>query len=117
MTARLIICETCSRDGFAPVNGKKCGEQLADLVKERASGITVETYACLMGCDRACNIALQEEGKIGYVLGKFDPEPEAAEAILEYADKYQNSETGRVPYREWPEAIKGHFEARIPPAE
>ncbi|MEM9715752.1 MAG: DUF1636 domain-containing protein [Pseudomonadota bacterium] len=117
MGTRLIICDTCNRDGCEPVNGKKCGEQLADKVEARAEAIKVERHSCLMGCNRACNIALQEDGKISYVLGQFEPTDDAAEAILEYAMKYQASETGRVPYKEWPEGIKGHLTARIPPAE
>ena len=32
-----------------------------------------------------------------------------------YAEKHAESETGQVPFREWPQAIKGHFVTRHPP--
>ena len=48
-------------------------------------------------------------------LGGFDPEPEAASGIVAYAMAHAGSETGQVPYREWPQAIKGHFVTRHPP--
>ena len=114
MTTRLIICDTCKREGHAPVGGKTCGEQLARLVEERNSDLTIQRHSCLMGCERACNIAIQEDGKIAYVMGQFSPTEDDADAILEYATQYSASETGRVPYREWPEGVKGHFVARIP---
>jgi len=116
MPSRLIICDTCKREGQEIEGGKTCGERLADLVEATESKLRIERHSCLMGCERACNIAIQEDGKIAYVIGRFDPTKDAAEAILEFASKYQASETGRVPYREWPEGIKGHFVARIPPA-
>lgn len=68
-----------------------------------------------MGCDFACNVTLQNSDKISYAIGMFEPTQEAAEAILDYADKYIESETGQVPYRTWPQGIKGHFRARTYP--
>ena len=115
MAARLIICDTCKREGIAPLDGKTCGEQLADLVENLDTQIEVVRHSCLMGCDRACNIALQQEGKLTYVLGQFDPSVEAAQGIIDYALLYQASEEGRVPYKQWPQEVKGHFVARIPP--
>ncbi|MEO1562147.1 MAG: DUF1636 domain-containing protein [Pseudomonadota bacterium] len=116
MSARLIICNTCKRDREAPrLDGKTCGEELAEQVKKIAGDLRVEQQSCLMGCERACNIALSAPGKLSYVLGKFDPTEDAATAIVEYARLYQASETGQVPYRTWPEGVKGHFVARIPP--
>jgi predicted metal-binding protein len=45
------------------------------------------------------------------------PTGEGARIILDYFLKYLQSETGTVPYRTWPEGIKGHIIARIPPFE
>lgn len=114
MPARLIICDTCKREGAAPVNGQTCGEQLAALIEAQDTNLEVERYSCLMGCERACNIALQEDGKISYVLGQFEPSLDAAISIIEYGELYAQSETGRVPYKEWPAGVKGHFTARVP---
>lgn len=118
-TAVITVCETCS---FAPDektrDGVTGGEVLAGLVEAVAAGrpgLAVRRHACLMGCERHCNVAVSAPGKVSYVLGRFEPVAESAEAVVAYAEKYAASETGVVRYREWPEGVKGHFTARIPP--
>jgi predicted metal-binding protein len=54
-------------------------------------------------------------GKLNYTLGAFEPDATSAEGIVAYAVAHAESETGRVPFREWPIAIKGHFVTRHPP--
>jgi len=49
------------------------------------------------------------------VLGDFTPDEDAARAILEYAARHAESEHGRVPFKEWPQGVKGHFITRTPP--
>lgn len=89
---------------------------LAEHVEALApQGISVRRKSCLMGCDRHCNIAIQAGGKLSYVMGKFTPDAEAAQAIVDYAQAYAESESGQVPYKQWPQGVKGHFVARIPP--
>jgi predicted metal-binding protein len=68
-----------------------------------------------MGCDHSCNIAIQAAGKLAYTLGRFEPTLEAAEGIVAYAQGHAASDTGQVPYRDWPQAVKGHFITRHPP--
>lgn len=119
MTTTIFVCDTCS---YAP--GQKTspdnqtgGEMLAQMVEEIADGsdaIQVRRQSCLMGCDRHCNTAISADGKLTYVLGMFKPSQESAEAIVEYANLHANSETGRVPFKQWPQGVKGHFVARIP---
>ena len=119
MTATLTICETCGYSKDEKIrDGKTAGEVLGDLALAMAQDgpVEVRRHPCLMGCDHPCNVSLQAPGKISYVLGGFDPTPENAEALLEYSAKFAASETGQVPYREWPQLVKGHFIARIPPA-
>lgn len=96
--------------------GKTGGEILAEHVERYATDkdVTVKRQSCLMGCERHCNIAIQAEGKLTYVLGKFDPNEISAEAIVEYAERHAESESGQVPYKQWPQGVKGHFVARIP---
>jgi predicted metal-binding protein len=81
----------------------------------RNAGVAVRGTACLMGCEHGCNLAISAPGKITYVLGRFDGSAEDAEAVAEYAAKHGTSDTGTVPYREWPQGVKGHFIARVPP--
>lgn len=120
MTTWITVCDTCKRDGWdASTATTTDGEALAELVEAAAklSDADVQTrrVSCLMGCSHGCNIAVQGPGKLAYTLGRFEPVPEAAEAILDYAARHSASETGQVPYREWPEGVKGHFVTRHPP--
>ena len=68
-----------------------------------------------MGCSHGCNVAIQAPGKLAYTLGRFDADQDAAEAIVEYAELHANSETGQVPFKQWPQGVKGHFVTRHPP--
>lgn len=119
MTTWITICDTCKREGWE--NGDQAhtdGESLATLIETAAlgmSGIRTRRISCLMGCKKACNVAIQGADKLNYTLGEFEPTQEAAEGIVAYATAHAQSETGQVPFRTWPQAIKGHFVTRHPP--
>ena len=49
------------------------------------------------------------------VAGGFTPARETAEAILGWFDLHGASETGEVPFKSWPQAMRGRFIARFPP--
>lgn len=123
MTSVITICDTCKRedwDARAAQNGleQTDGEVLAALVEAAAEGVAgVETrrHSCLMGCSHGCNVALQAPGKLTYTLGKFETTAEAAAGIVGYAALHAESASGQVPFKQWPQAIKGHFITRIPP--
>ena len=51
------------------------------------------------------------------MLGRFDGTQEDAEALVDYATKFGESESGAVPFRQWPQGVKGHFVARVPPLD
>jgi predicted metal-binding protein len=96
------------------------GERLADLIEatmdqRSVPSIKTRRVSCLMGCSHGCNVAIQASGKLAYTLGKFEPSQDSAEAIIGYADLHQQSDSGQVPYRQWPEGVKGHFITRHPP--
>ncbi len=113
----ITVCDTCNyAPGQKMLDDKTGGEILAGHVERLAAekGIEVRRVSCLMGCERHCNVAIQEAGKLTYVLGKFTPDAEAAAAIIEYAERHGESETGQVPFKQWPQGVKGHFVARVP---
>ncbi|MBJ3763634.1 DUF1636 domain-containing protein [Maribius pontilimi] len=117
-TTWITICDTCKRDGWdAGGAGQTDGEVLAALVERAAEGRGVRTrrVSCLMGCSHGCNVAIQAAGKLAYTLGKFAPEPGDAQAIVDYAALHAESDCGQVPYRQWPQGVKGHFITRHPP--
>jgi len=118
MTTWITVCDTCKCDGWeAGETGQTDGERLAEMVEALATNGQVKTrrVSCLMGCKHGCNVAIQANGKLAYTLGRFDPEEDAAEAIVDYAALHAQSATGQVPFREWPQGVKGHFVTRHQP--
>lgn len=120
MTTWITVCDTCKRDDWNPTgsNPNTDGENLAGMVETAAHGhdsIETRRVSCTMGCKRACNITIQAEGKLCYTLGEFAPDAEAAQAIVDYAALHAQSDRGQVPYRQWPEGVKGHFVTRMHP--
>jgi predicted metal-binding protein len=115
----ITVCTTCrTADKRERVEDRSCGEALlADVVRAARglAGLRVRGVACLMGCDHGCNVAISDAGKMAYVLGRFQPAGEDAAAIVAYALRHRESASGVVPYREWPQGVKGHFVARVPP--
>lgn len=116
----ITVCDTCRRAERKELKDEpSCGETLLAAVRtaaeEAGDAVEVRQVSCLMGCERACNVAISAPGKLTYVLGRFDPTAEAAGGIVDYAQGHSASDTGAVPFRQWPKPVKGHFVARIPP--
>ncbi len=120
-TTWITVCDTCKRPGW--LAGTTDGEALAGLVEAAAAtgdphdtaAPRVRRVSCLMGCDRACNVAVQAEGKFAYTLGGFEPDAAVAQGIVDWARLHGDSATGVVAYRQWPAEVKGHFVTRHPP--
>ncbi len=119
----VVACNTCrhSADAREDVAGMRGGQRLVALlrtVKEsdpRYARVAVQEMPCLFACSDFCTVHLRAPDKVGYVLGRFTPDEEAARAILDYAVEYAASEHGRVPFANWPQGVKGHFITRSPP--
>ena len=118
MTTTIFVCDTCAFQLGEKVgpDGRTGGEILAAEIERLAEGdgIEIRRQSCLMGCDRHCNTAITAPGKLTYVLGMFTPTEASARGVVEYAKLHAESETGRVPFKQWPAEVKGHFVARIP---
>lgn len=118
--ASIVVCSTCrfSQEARENEEGKRGGallmEELQAVVPE--ADFSVQPMPCLFACSCFCTVHLRAPGKVGYVLGGFAPDREAAEAIAAFFEHYRKSEEGVVPFREWPEGVKGHFIVRVPPA-
>ncbi|WP_443971103.1 DUF1636 domain-containing protein [Sphingobium sp. CR28] len=119
----IIICNTCrhSANEREDADGRRGGARLAEALRRIMAqssghdGIAMEEMACLFACGDFCTVHLRASEKIGYILGRFEPTDEAAQALLDYAKAYAASAEGQVPFREWPDGVKGHFIARTPP--
>lgn len=120
----VVACNTCRRsaDARAGADGVTGGAALVAALRAvrdgdpAYAGVAVQEMPCLFACDQFCTVHLRAPGKVSYVLGRFSPDMDAARAILDYAVAYAASAEGQVPYREWPEGVKGHFITRAPPA-
>lgn len=119
MTTWITVCETCKTPDWQPGGaGLTSGEAFAALIEAAAAphaALATRRHACLMACETPCAAALQSPGKMGYALAGFAPEPGMAEALVAYALHHAQSTSGVVPWSAWPEAVKGRFQARLPP--
>jgi predicted metal-binding protein len=119
----VVACSTCrhSADAREDGEGVRGGARLAAALHAvhasdpRYAEVAVQEMACLFACKDFCTVHLRAPGKVSYVLGRFQPDEDAARAILDYAVHYAASEHGRVPFGQWPEGVKGHFITRSPP--
>ena len=120
----LVICSTCkySAESKTGPDGRIGGEMLIaemqGLLAERGRDVeTVQTQACLWNCSRPCSVVIRDDERFSYVTGGNAPTREQAEAILEWYDAHGATETGEVPFKLWPQAMRGHFIARMPPVK
>jgi predicted metal-binding protein len=120
----IVACNTCrlSEAEREDALGVRGGARLVAALRAvqasdpRYAAIAVQEMPCLFACQDHCTVHLRAPGKIGYVLGRFAADEEAARALLDYALLYAESEHGRVPFSLWPQGVKGHFLTRMPPA-
>ena len=120
----LVICSTCkfsTESKFAP-DGRTGGEHLisamdAVLAEQGRSDVQVQTQICLWNCSRPCSVVMRDDERFSYVTGGNAPTKAQAEAILEWFDAHSKTETGEVPFKLWPQAMRGHFIARMPPVK
>ncbi len=119
----IVACNTCrhSQEAREDEGGVRGGVRMVEALQAargsdpRYAGIAVQEMPCLFACTEFCTVHLRAPGKVGYVLGRFVPGEEAATALLDYAVHYAASEHGRVPFKQWPQGVKGHFITRTPP--
>lgn len=121
--ASVVVCSTCrlSAGSREDETGRRGGALLAEALRQvqgsdpAYAAVAVQDMPCLFACERHCTVHVRGTGKVGYVLGGFEPGEEAARAILDYAARHAASEEGVVRYADWPQGVKGHFIVRTPP--
>ncbi|MHB1104137.1 MAG: DUF1636 family protein [Devosia sp.] len=120
MPVDVTVCTTCKYGPTAAFDaaGRTGGEILAEALEAAAGNrravLRISRHECLWACRNSCAVLIQAAGKTGYLAGRFEAGAAAAAAIAAWAEAYAQSADGAVPYPMWPEAIKGHFIARIP---
>jgi predicted metal-binding protein len=118
----IVVCTTCrySPDSKHGPDGRTGGEILAGHLLEAAakrSAVEVETQICLWNCTRFCSVLVRDTERFSYVTGSHEPSQEQAEAILDWYEYHGATENGEVPFKQWPQRMRGHFIARIPPVK
>jgi predicted metal-binding protein len=120
----IIFCTTCkySTDSKTGPDGQSGGQILLDhmraLVKSAGRGdVTIEEQVCLWNCNRPCSVVIRDEARFSYVTGGHEPSLAQAEAILEWFDAHGRTDGGEVPFKQWPQRMRGHFIARLPPVQ
>ena len=117
----IVMCTTCrfSAEEKSGPDGRSGGETLIAHVREaildRGSDLPIETQACLWNCKRHCSVFLRDDERFSYFTGDHVPTRVQAEAILDWFELHDKTETGEVPFRAWPDAMRGHFITRIQP--
>lgn len=118
----IVFCTTCKYSSDSKVNGDGVtgGELLARemealLAAKGRGDIKVERQECLWACTRHCNVLLRDSDRYSYLTGGFAPGQQSARDLLLWFDLHGQSKEGSVPFRQWPDGMRGHFIARIPP--
>jgi predicted metal-binding protein len=115
----IVVCTTCR---FAPdqphgPDGRTGGQTLLVQLRKLAAGVKISEQACLWGCNRPCNVFMRDSERFCYFAGGFAPTAQSAEAILAWFALHGATVDGQVPFRTWPDAMRGHFVARVPPVK
>ena len=118
----LVLCNSCRFPDGSKLDddGRTGGQTLIAAVRSVLSeqgraDVDVVEHTCLWNCTQSCSVAIRDTERFSYITGRHAATKEQATAILEWFDAHGASPTGEVPFREWPDAMRGHFIARIPP--
>jgi predicted metal-binding protein len=120
----IVMCNTCRfPDGRKTAEDGRTGGQtlIAEmrelLVDLGRNDVDLVEQSCLWNCTQSCSVSIRDTDRFSYITGRHVATRTQAEAILQWFDKHGATSTGEVPFREWPDAMRGHFIARIPPVK
>ncbi|NDJ20036.1 DUF1636 family protein [Myxacorys almedinensis] len=112
----LFICQSCCfsehRDENQPADGAILLEQVKTHQADSSIDIRVQPVGCLWDCGRACVAAFTAPNKPTYLFSTIPTE--CASDLIEFAEKYTQSKTGNVSYKQFPEQLKEVEIAKVP---
>jgi predicted metal-binding protein len=118
----LVLCSTCKFPDGRKLDdeGRTGGQTLIAalrVVLAEAGRVDVDVVeqACLWNCTQSCSVAIRDSERFSYITGRHAATREQAVAILQWFDLHGATAKGEVPFRQWPDAMRGHFVARLPP--
>ena len=119
----IVMCTTCRYSAAEKTgpDGRSGGEifiaHMRDaMTARRIENVWLQTQSCLWNCKRHCSVILRDDQRFSYVTGDHEPTREQAEAILDWFQPHGDTGSGEVPFRQWPDRMRGHFIARMPKA-
>lgn len=125
---KIIVCSTCrhTEEQKTDPQGRTGGMLLFSLLQEisqkraeTAGGEgeqpCITTQKCFWSCKQFCSVLFSDTERFSYLAARFQPNAQDAEAILDWFSLHGQTPDGVVAFPDWPEPIKGHFVARIPP--
>ena len=102
----ILICATCK----GPQEAKRIRSALLHYLPE---GYILRAVDCMAGCDRPVTIGFQAAGKAQYLFGDIDTATDV-EALAQFAQQYQASDTGWTNSTERPKGLRSKTMARMP---
>lgn len=102
----ILICSKC--------DGKVSAARMrAALVDDVPEGYAFRAVDCMAGCDRPTTVGFQAAGKAFYLFGDIES-LEDIDALGQFAEQYQQSQTGWTSATDRPAALYTKTLARLP---
>jgi len=116
----LFVCQSChhsseERPKDQPADSTRLLEQLNILGAEhiQSNEFEIQPVGCLWTCDKPCATAFSATHKPTYLFTNL-PADDAALALLEFGKLYLDSNTGDIPWKQFPEALQTASIAKVP---
>jgi predicted metal-binding protein len=111
----LFICKSChhleNRPEDQPADGTLLLDQTSILAAEQ-SDLEIKAVGCLWTCGYPRSAAFSNPHKPTYLFTNLPTE--AATALLEFGNLYSDSNTGDIPWKQFPETLQTASIAKIP---
>ena len=113
----LHVCTTC-RAGEAfvegePVPGKRLFDRVAGLLAASPGPpVVLRPVVCLGNCEQGCSVAVAQDGKWTYLLGRIGPDHAAD--LVAYGAAFAASENGTVWRSGRAASLRDAIVARVP---
>ena len=120
MRHTMYVCRSCVwSEAQREIDGKRQGIFLIDEIEKRRAKwayedkITLRVVFCLGGCLNPCDVGFRSPGKYFLRFNKLTPDD--AQALLDFAEMYHDSEDGDVASEHRPERLRENLVVRVPP--
>lgn len=116
----LFVCQSChnseDRSSDHPADGTRLLEQLHTQCANspQPDGLAFQSVGCLWTCDKPCTVAFSAPHKPTYLFTKLPADSETAAVLLQFSQLYSTSNTGNIPYKQFPQALQMASIAKIP---